>query len=34
VIVLLGVFTASALIAAIIAPEWTGRDLTDPRSAM
>ncbi|WOF23357.1 MFS transporter [Microbacterium betulae] len=34
VMVLLGVFTLSALIAAIWAPEWTGRDLTDPRSAM
>lgn len=34
VIVLLALFTASALVAAVIAPEWTGRDLTDPRSAM
>lgn len=34
VMVLMGVFTASALVAAIWAPEWTGRDLTDPRSAM
>ncbi|GAT71934.1 permease of the major facilitator superfamily [Microbacterium sp. HM58-2] len=34
IIVLLGVFTACALVAAIIAPEWTGRDLTDPRPAM
>lgn len=34
VMVLMGVFTASALAAAIWAPEWTGRDLTDPRSAM
>lgn len=34
VIVLLALYTVSALIAAIVAPEWTGRDLTDPRSAM
>ncbi|WP_374314365.1 MFS transporter [Microbacterium sp.] len=34
VIVLLGIYTVSALIAAIVAPEWTGRDLTDPRPAM
>lgn len=34
IMVLMGVFTAAALIAAIWAPEWTGRDLTDPRAAM
>ncbi|WP_431218842.1 MFS transporter [Leifsonia xyli] len=34
VIVLLGIYTVCALVAAIVAPEWTGRDLTDPRSAM
>lgn len=34
VMVLMGIFTASALAAAIWAPEWTGRDLTDPRAAM
>ena len=34
IMVLMGVFTASALVAAIVAPEWTGRDLTDPRAAM
>ncbi|WEG08795.1 MFS transporter [Microbacterium horticulturae] len=34
IMVLLGVFTASALVAAIVAPEWSGRDLTDPRPAM
>ncbi|MFK4852804.1 MFS transporter [Microbacterium sp. ZW T6_19] len=34
IIILLGVFTACALAAALIAPEWTGRDLTDPRAAM
>jgi MHS family metabolite:H+ symporter-like MFS transporter len=34
VMVLLGIYTACALIAAIVAPEWTGRDLTDPRAAM
>lgn len=34
IMVLLGVYTLLALIAAIIAREWTGRDLTDPRPAM
>jgi MHS family metabolite:H+ symporter-like MFS transporter len=34
IMVLLGVYTLCALIAAVIAREWTGRDLTDPRSAM
>ncbi|MFG6444120.1 MFS transporter [Microbacterium sp. P06] len=34
VMILLGVFTLSALVAAVWAPEWTGRDLTDPRAAM
>jgi len=34
VMVLLGIYTVCALIAAIVAPEWTGRDLTDPRPAM
>ncbi|MFK4788661.1 MFS transporter [Microbacterium sp. ZW T5_56] len=34
IMVLMGIFTASALVAAIWAPEWTGRDLTDPRAAM
>ncbi|OYC96070.1 MFS transporter [Microbacterium sp. Yaish 1] len=34
VMVLMGLFTAAALIGAIWAPEWTGRDLTDPRAAM
>ncbi|WP_295841764.1 MFS transporter [uncultured Microbacterium sp.] len=34
IMVLMGVFTASALVAAIVAPEWTGRDLRDPRPAM
>ncbi|MEA5453810.1 MFS transporter [Sinomonas sp. JGH33] len=34
IIALLGIFTLCALVAAVWAPEWTGRDLTDPRSAM
>ncbi|MDQ1129703.1 MFS transporter [Microbacterium sp. SORGH_AS_0888] len=34
IMVLMGLFTASTLVAALIAPEWTGRDLTDPRAAM
>jgi MHS family metabolite:H+ symporter-like MFS transporter len=34
VIVLLALYTVSALVAAIIAPEWSGRDLTDPNPAM
>lgn len=34
IMVLLGSYTLCALIAAVIAREWTGRDLTDPRSAM
>lgn len=34
IMVLLGAFTLSTLIVAIWAPEWTGRDLTDPRAAM
>ncbi|MDR2322001.1 MAG: MFS transporter, partial [Microbacterium sp.] len=34
IMVLLGVFTLSTLAASIWAPEWTGRDLTDPRPAM
>ncbi|GLJ80864.1 MFS transporter [Microbacterium imperiale] len=34
IMVLMGLFTAAALIGAIWAPEWTGRDLTDPRAAM
>ena len=34
IIILLGIFTACALVASLVAPEWTGRDLTDPRSAM
>ncbi|OYN92986.1 MFS transporter [Enemella evansiae] len=34
VMVLLGLFTLATLIAAIWAPEWAGRDLTDPRAAM
>lgn len=34
VMVLMGVFTLSALVAALVSPEWTGRDLTDPRAAM
>lgn len=34
IMVLMGIFTASTLVAAIWAPEWTGRDLTDPRAAM
>ena len=34
IMVLMGIFTASALVAALVAPEWTGRDLRDPRPAM
>ena len=34
IMVLLGVYTLCALIAAVVAREWTGRDLTDPRAAM
>ncbi|GAA2075322.1 MFS transporter [Microbacterium hatanonis] len=34
IMILMGLFTASALIAALVAKEWTGRDLTDPRAAM
>jgi MHS family metabolite:H+ symporter-like MFS transporter len=32
--VMLGLYTLSALIAAVWAKDWTGRDLTDPQPAM
>ena len=34
IMVMLGLYTLSALIVAVWAKDWTGRDLTDPRPAM
>ena len=34
IMVMLGLYTLSALIAAVWAKDWTGRDLTDPQPAM
>jgi MFS transporter, MHS family, metabolite:H+ symporter len=34
IMVMLGLYTLSALIVAVWAKDWTGRDLTDPQPAM
>jgi MFS transporter, MHS family, metabolite:H+ symporter len=34
IMVMLGLYSLAALIAAVWAKDWTGRDLTDPRPAM
>jgi MHS family metabolite:H+ symporter-like MFS transporter len=32
--VMMGLYSLSALVVAVWAKDWTGRDLTDPRAAM